>query len=464
MPPIHPVIIVGAGPCGLVAALTLKKADVPFVIYERASASKVCSNAGSGFDMAPTALKILEDELGLSGGLDKAMQKYEYMQVSDMDGKHVKTFRLQEMNKKLGGRGFGFASRSIMQHVLLDALGVTDEDGNIVEGGILHCGITVTGYEHKGRNADGTYELVNVQLDNGTTVDGSALFACDGIHSRVRKCMFKDVDDSMNYCGQEVWWGKTRVEPDSSIYQELKRIQQERNMDDGNVSYMVMGTKRNPHIFFTCEVSENLHNWIFAKDNKKAPRASANANDSTRRGGKIIDEEKHRELADLISKNGNEVVKLFINETPPEDITYSGFFDRSNQKLRYVDGLVALLGDAAHPQSPMMGQGANMAIVDGYVAATRLIATVKKNEDSESRHIQQALVDFDSKIRRKQNSAVVLKARKYGAWCVSKNRFTIWAMQTATKYMPPSALIKELTSGDKSNKLFLDAMKRDLEK
>jgi hypothetical protein len=61
MPPIHPVIIVGAGPCGLVAALTLKKADVPFVIYERASASKVCSNAGSGFDMAPTALKILED-------------------------------------------------------------------------------------------------------------------------------------------------------------------------------------------------------------------------------------------------------------------------------------------------------------------------------------------------------------------------------------------------------------------
>lgn len=41
---------------------------------------------------------------------------------------------------------------------------------------------------------------------------------------------------------------------------------------------------------------------------------------------------------------------------PAEDITYSGFFDRANQSLGYVDGLVALLGDAAHPQSPMMGQ------------------------------------------------------------------------------------------------------------
>ena len=277
--------------------------------------------------------------------------------------------------------------------------------------------------------------------------------------------MFKDVDDSMNYCGQEVWWGKTLVEPGSSIYQELKRIKQERSMDDGNVSYTVMGTKRNPHIFFTCEVSENLHNWIFARDNKKAPLSSSNAsNDTTRRGGKIIDEEKRRELADLMSENGNEVVKLFINETAPQDITYSGFFDRSNQKLRYVDGLVALLGDAAHPQSPMMGQGANMAIVDGYVAATRLIAAVKKHEDSESCNIQQALVDYDSKIRRKQNSAVVLKARQYGKWLITKNRFNIWAIHTVFKRLPPSALIKELTSGDKSNKLFLDAMKRDLEK
>lgn len=204
-----PVIIAGAGPCGLVAAATLKKAGIPFVVYERASSSKVCSNAGAGIDMAPSALKILEEDLGLSDGLDKAMRKYEYMHVSDMDGGHIKTFRLKELNKKLGGRGFGFASRSMLQHALLDALDVKDDDGNIIDNpeGVLRCGVSVTGYEHK-LNADGSYDFVQVQLDDGTTINGSALLACDGIHSRVRKCMYDEEDDPLNYCGQVVWWGK----------------------------------------------------------------------------------------------------------------------------------------------------------------------------------------------------------------------------------------------------------------
>ena len=77
-----PVIIAGAGPCGLTAALTLRRAGVPFVLYDRASASRLCSNAGSGIDMAPCAVDLLENELRLSReGLDRAMRPYEYMHV-----------------------------------------------------------------------------------------------------------------------------------------------------------------------------------------------------------------------------------------------------------------------------------------------------------------------------------------------------------------------------------------------
>lgn len=50
----HPVVIAGAGPCGLVAALTFEKSGIPYVIYERTTVDKLCSNAGSGIDMAPT--------------------------------------------------------------------------------------------------------------------------------------------------------------------------------------------------------------------------------------------------------------------------------------------------------------------------------------------------------------------------------------------------------------------------
>ena len=104
-----------------------------------------------------------------------------------------------------------------------------------------------------------------------------------------------------------------------------------------------------------------------------------------------------------------------------------------------------------------------MAVVDGYVAATRLIAAVKKDGGNETSNIPQALQDYDSKRRRKENKLVIMKARKYGRWACSNNRFTIWATRTAMRCMSPSAFIGELTSGDKSNKLFLAAMKRDLE-
>ena len=74
-----PVIIAGAGPCGLVAALSLKRSGVPFVIYDRASSVRLCSNAGSGIDMAPVTVNILENELEISQeGINRAMRPYEY--------------------------------------------------------------------------------------------------------------------------------------------------------------------------------------------------------------------------------------------------------------------------------------------------------------------------------------------------------------------------------------------------
>lgn len=53
----RPVVIAGAGPCGLVAALTFEKSNIPYIIYEKTTTDKLCSNAGSGIDMAPTGEK-----------------------------------------------------------------------------------------------------------------------------------------------------------------------------------------------------------------------------------------------------------------------------------------------------------------------------------------------------------------------------------------------------------------------
>ena len=456
-----PVIIAGAGPCGLVTALTCQNSGVPFVIYERAAADKLCSNAGSAFDMAPTAIKILENELGLTDGLDATIVPFDYMYNADMTGKHLHTYNIKDLGgdeKKItDSRSFGSASRSGLQLVLLDALGLKDEKGNVKEdpNGILRCGVAVKGYQNYQRDDDtGTDGFVQVQLSNGTTLKGSVLLACDGIHSGVRKHMYRNIEDPLNYCGQICWWGKTTVEQGSALDRELQRID---GKMQGNVAISLIGTSKKPGGFYSCEVSENVHAWAFTIEEKKVPGANT-SNDLTRRGGTVLTGDDKRRDIDRAVSDSAAILRLFVDNTP--DITRAGFFDRANLDLAYVDGRVALLGDAAHPQSPIMGQGANMAIVDGYVAATRLAAAMKKNDNF---RIEQALMDYDSKKRRKDNNIVIKQGRKYGSWFVSHHWFTCWAMGKVTKYMPASALISFLVSGDKSNKNFVDAMKKDLE-
>jgi len=442
-----PIIIAGAGPCGLVAALTFEKHGIPYVIYEKTTTEKLCSNAGSGIDMATTAIEILDDHLGLDGK-NNWMSPYEIMYISDMKGKQIALWDMPSLKLKKGSESlrFGTANRARLQHTLLDALNLKDDDGNIKnDDNRLKCCISVVGYQNN-------ENFVRVELNDGTKVDASALLACDGIHSAVRKCMYKDVDDSLNYCGQECWWGKTTVKPGSDLDIELKRLP--------SSSVAVIGTNKMPGVFFSDEVAPNEHAWGYVRANKTPPNARA-TNDLTRRGGSVLTaEEKKREIDEVVA-NRSRVLQLMMQEPSADEITRAGFFDRKNLDLSYIDGRVALLGDAAHPQSPMMGQGANMAIVDGYVAASRLSAAMKGTNGSIS--VKQALLDYDCKDRRKENNIVIKKARKYGNWASSKDRLPCFLMKLSMKYMPPSMLVSEIRSGDKSNKKFVLAMRRDLQ-
>ena len=100
-----------------------------------------------------------------------------------------------------------------------------------------------------------------------------------------------------------------------------------------------------------------------------------------------------------------------------------------------------------------------MAMVDGYVAATRLSAAMKGTTGSS---VEQALLDYDCKVRRKENNVVIKKARNYGKWAASDSRLACFSMKFACKYIPPSMMLSEMMSGDKSNMKFVRAMRKDL--
>lgn len=412
-----------------------------------------------------SAVKILDNSLGLAG--KEWMKPYEYMYMSDMNGRKVNLYNLTKIKLKSvhGGRSFGYANRSTLQHTLLDALKLKDDNGKNIkdDDDRLHCSTSVTGYQNMNgkNNADGE-SFVRVELSDGTIVDASALLVCDVIHSSVRKRMHQDAIDTLNYCGQECWWGKTTIEAGSDLDKELQRIVKFEGdkLENRNMSLFVIGTSKRPGAFFSCEVAENEHAWGYVVATKTPPAANA-SKDLTRRGGSVLTaEEKKREIDEAVAGR-NELVGLIMRQAP--DITKAGFFDRINLSLSYVDGRVALLGDAAHPQSPMMGQGANMAIVDGYVVATRISAAIKIDSNISSGSVEQALLDFDSKVRRKDNNCVIMKARRYGKFSISNNRFYCWATKVMCKFMPSSLIISDMVSGDKSNKQFVHAMEKDLQ-
>ena len=64
-------------------------------------------------------------------------------------------------------------------------------------------------------------------------------------------------------------------------------------------------------------------------------------------------------------------VRAVIEATPPERILRTDIADR-DPITRWHDGPVVLLGDAAHPMTPNLGQGACQAIEDAYALAEAL--------------------------------------------------------------------------------------------
>jgi 2-polyprenyl-6-methoxyphenol hydroxylase-like FAD-dependent oxidoreductase len=443
----HPVIIAGAGPCGLVAALTLKQRNVPFVILEKAARDKLCSNVGSGFDIAKTTTIILGHRLDLP--IDDILLDYGGLYISTLEGKRVRDSPVDvPQRKKMKDLEEDFrmasANRADMQTLLLDSIFPKSED----EEGVLKCGASVESYKEDECNGQ-----VVVTLSDRSTLIGCALLACDGIHSKIRACMHGGRDDPLHYCKANCYWGKTSVVKGSNLERELLKTQTCHKT--GSVSVVIgTGTVRKPGSFFLAP-SKGQVLWGIFEHSKEPPRAT---NDLTRRGGGILTEHEKKDLIAKFGTDGNfALMEAVLEHTPADAITLAGLFDRKNLDLPYSSPgkLVALLGDAAHPQTPFLGQGVNMAITDAYVYATRIADAVNTSGGAK---IAFAIDTSDTKLRRDQAKKMIKEARRRCDGCVSSGRFDCWILRTIFKHMPMSWLIQDSETGDKSNKEMLESL------
>ena len=120
-----------------------------------------------------------------------------------------------------------------------------------------------------------------------------------------------------------------------------------------------------------------------------------------------------------------------IDATEESAILRADIFDRKPVK-QWGQQRVTLLGDAAHPATPDLGQGASQAIEDAVVLARILSAPGD---------VQRSLRLYESQ-RMPRTAKTVNSARRIGAMAQWENGMARWVRDTVLKMTPASWILK----------------------
>jgi 2-polyprenyl-6-methoxyphenol hydroxylase-like FAD-dependent oxidoreductase len=137
--------------------------------------------------------------------------------------------------------------------------------------------------------------------------------------------------------------------------------------------------------------------------------------------------------AGLLARFGDwhDPIRAILESTPADAILRTDIADRDAIE-RWTEGRVTLLGDAAHPMTPNLGQGACQAIEDAVVLDLCLSAT----EDCAA-----AFGDYETR-RLVRTARVVREARVYGRVGQIENGAARALRNLAVRMTPLSATLR----------------------
>ena len=312
-------VIVGAGIGGLAAAIALKQFGWDVAVYERAPELR---EVGAGLSIWTNAVKVLR-KLGVGETIEAAAAPIRASEARSWRGRLLMRTDFGYLNEKLGAPSIGI-HRADLQSRLADHLGREH----------ITLGTTCVSYttDEKGANA---------LFAEGDDVRGQILVGADGIKSLVRQQMLGP--EPLRYAGYTAWRGVGLIDrPEVPL----------------GVTVIAMGRGSQAGLL---PIGGGRTYW-FATANVPA------GGDSLERGRPARPE--------LLERFGDwyPAIPAVIEATPEEAIIRNDIVDRPPVR-RWTDGRVTLLGDAAHPTTPNLGQGACMAIESAYVLAKCLRAS-----------------------------------------------------------------------------------------
>ena len=367
------IAIIGGGIGGLTAAVALARQGLSAEVYEQAP---VLEEAGAGVGLWPNAMAALES-IGLSSKVARLAVKVARQGLRRSDGTWLVCFPWDLMTERWGA-GVALVHRAELQQLLAAEL----------DPSAIHLGARCTGVE------DGN-GAVTAHFADGRDVQADVVVGADGVHSAVRAALFGPA--ALRYRGYVTVRGITPA---------------------GSVPLPVYGAEswgRGARFGLGPTGGDRIIWWA-------TWNAAAGGKDD---GGTAA---RLRELFGT----WHDPIPAIIDATPETAVIRKAIQDRRPTRT-WSRGRVALLGDAIHPMTPDLGQGAGQAIVDATALATCLAA---------GRDSRAALREYQR--RRRRNAAFnTLMARTVGTMGQWDGRITCRARDSLTRAIPLSLQLRQ---------------------
>ncbi|KAG9454462.1 hypothetical protein H6P81_007366 [Aristolochia fimbriata] len=320
------VVVVGAGIAGLSTALSLHRLGVESLVLEQTESLRT---GGASLTLFKNAWRAL-DVMGVGDYLRGQFLEIQGMVIKSIDGRELRSFTFQEESP-------GQEIRAVERRLLLETL------ANELPADSIRFSSKLKRIK---RSETGD---VSLELEDGTQLMSQIVIGCDGIRSPIARWMgFSEP----RYVGQCAFRG---------------------------LAFYPNGQPFDPTVVYTygsglraglVPISPTKVYW-FICFNSSSP------------GPKITDPSILKRGAEELVRGWNSALPDVINRTPEETLSKTPLEDRWLWPVVspgvWTRGVV-LAGDAWHPMTPNLGQGACCAIEDAIALAKKLAGAVKSNE------------------------------------------------------------------------------------
>jgi salicylate hydroxylase len=311
------VIVAGAGIGGLAAALGLMRAGHRVRVFERA---RRLGEVGAGLTVTPNGTRVLR-WLGAWPALARrAVQPPTGELRNGVSGEVLAVRRLGEGVRERYGAEYCLVHRADLHGALLEGVRALDPAAVVA----------AEGFDALLDNGAGG---VRARLASGAVAEADLLVGADGLRSDVRRALFGT--EAPPFAGYVAWRG---LAPVDAVPPALL----------AHASCMFLGP-RNILLRYLVRGGELVNLACIGRSDRW-----------TEEGWSVP--ATHEELLEPLS-GWHPDVHALVRAVPSEALFKWGLFSRE-PLVRWSAGCATLLGDAAHPMLPFLGQGAVMALED----------------------------------------------------------------------------------------------------